>query len=79
MKELGLNQDEINVYCNNQSVIYLIKNHAYHERSKHIDVKLHFIRDIIASSNIHVKKINSKANPTYALAKCLPPSKFNDV
>ena len=33
--------------CDNQSAIHLTKNQQYHDRTKPIDVKLHFVRDII--------------------------------
>lgn len=35
------------VYCDNNSTIQLSKNQVYHERTKHIDVKLHFVREEI--------------------------------
>jgi hypothetical protein len=36
------------VFCDSQSVIYLTKDQMFHESSKHIDVKYHYVRDIIA-------------------------------
>ena len=35
----------IRVFCDNRSALQLTKNQVFHERIKHIDVKLHFIRD----------------------------------
>ena len=34
------------IYCDNSSAIKLSKNPVLHERSKHIDVKFHFLRDL---------------------------------
>lgn len=48
MNEIGLQQDHINIYCDNQNAIMLPKHPAHHERTKHIDVMLFFIRDIIS-------------------------------
>jgi len=36
--------DSIQVYCDNQSAIHLAKDHKYHKRTKHIDVRFHKIR-----------------------------------
>ena len=46
--ELGFEQRTINVYCDSQSALYLIKNVMFHERKKYIGIKFHFIRDIVA-------------------------------
>ena len=42
--------------CDNQSTIYLVRNPMFHEHSKHIDVKLHFIREVISSGAIKFDK-----------------------
>ncbi|KAG8481449.1 hypothetical protein CXB51_026307 [Gossypium anomalum] len=49
-----LNEDlQINtVFCDSQSAIFLTKDQMFHERTKHIDVRYHFVRDIIASGDI---------------------------
>ena len=48
VNELGMVHDCISVMCDSQSAIHLSKNQIYHERTKHIDVRLHFVRDVIA-------------------------------
>ncbi|KAL6322893.1 hypothetical protein AAG906_021027 [Vitis piasezkii] len=45
--ELGINNLNLTIYCDSQSAIHLMKNPTLHERSKHIDVKYHFIREVI--------------------------------
>lgn len=54
-----------------------MKNLVFHERSKHIDIKLHFIRDVIAQGYIKVLKINTELNSADAMIKVLPTKKFN--
>ncbi len=41
--------DKFILYCDNQSAIALAKNAMVHQRSKHIDIKYHFVRSIISS------------------------------
>ena len=39
------------VFSDSQSAIYLRKNPMYHERTKHIDVRFHYIRDVVAEGD----------------------------
>ena len=76
IKELKVSQQQINVYCDNQGAMLLSKNQVIHERTKHIDVRLHFICDILNEGNIAVKKVATKDNPTDMITKPFPSSKF---
>lgn len=42
--ELGIKQDKYVLYCDSQSAIHLAKNPAFHSRTKHIDLRYHWIR-----------------------------------
>ena len=59
-----------------QSAIHLIKNQMFHERTKHIDVIMHFIRDLIAQGAIVVKKIPTVDNLADMMTKFTPTVKF---
>jgi hypothetical protein len=43
----------------NQSAIQLSKNHVLHDRSKHIDIKYHFIRQCVEEDRVKVEHINT--------------------
>ena len=43
---------EMIIYKDNQSTICLAKNQAVHGRTKHIDIKYHFIRDLVEAGKI---------------------------
>ena len=64
------------VYCDSQSAIHLTKDSMHHERTKHIDVRYHFVRDIVAQGKIIVHKISTEDNPANMLTKTLPTAKF---
>ncbi|CAN1237861.1 Retrovirus-related Pol polyprotein from transposon TNT 1-94, partial [Linum grandiflorum] len=44
LQELGIKQERYVLYCDSQSAIHLCKNPTFHSRSKHIDVRYHWIR-----------------------------------
>jgi len=45
------------IYCDNQSGIHLSENLVFHNRSKHIDIKYHFIRDMVEQGAIRLQHI----------------------
>lgn len=59
------------------SVICLAKHKTFHERSKHIDVRLHFIRDEVEKMKVGMDKVSRDHNAPDMLTKALPKSKFN--
>ena len=76
MQELGLKDSVPKVYCDSQSAIHLYKNSAFHKRTKHIDVRLHFVRDMIAQRQVEVEKIATEVNLANMLTKPIPMTKF---
>ncbi|KAG8478680.1 hypothetical protein CXB51_028518 [Gossypium anomalum] len=57
------------------SAIFLTKDQI-HERTKRIDVRYHFVRDIIGCGDIVVSKISTHENPADMMTKSLPITKF---
>ena len=76
LQELGLNQMEYIVYYDSQSAIDLSKNSMYHARTKHIDVRYHWIREEVENESFHVKNIHTSENPAEMLTKMIPKDKF---
>jgi hypothetical protein len=76
ISELGVPQDVIKVYCDSHSAICLSKNDMYQFKTKHIDMKYHFIRDIVAEGKIKVDKIHIDENPVDMLIKTLSDTKL---
>ncbi|GJT83996.1 retrovirus-related pol polyprotein from transposon TNT 1-94 [Tanacetum coccineum] len=56
--------------------IHLSRNAMFHERTKHINVRYHFIREIVESKEIEVAKIGTKDNAADAFTKVVPGPKF---
>lgn len=74
--EIGFLKDNVVVFSDSQSSIQLCKNPVFHDRTKHIDVKFHFIRDIVEKGIVNLEKIPSEFNPADMGTKCLPLEKF---
>lgn len=52
--------NSINVFCDNQSAAHICNNNTYHERNKHIDIRLHWNRDVMSDGIVvQIKKIHT--------------------
>ena len=47
LTDYGISQDTMVVYCDNSSAIDIPKNPKQHSKTKHIEIKYHFIRDLV--------------------------------
>ena len=55
------------------------KNTIFHERTKHIDVRLQFVKDIILRLVTKVEKIYTLVNPADMLIKAILVGKFEEA
>ena len=62
LDEIGRTQEKVNVLCDSQSAIHLATNPAYHSRTKHIDVRYHFLRHVIDGGKVALKKVHTREN-----------------
>jgi len=76
VQELGFQQQMYVLFCDSQSAIHLGKNPTFHCRSKHIDVRYHWIRDILDSKLLELEKIHTDDNNSDMMTKTLPKEKF---
>ena len=54
----------------------LAKNPVFHAKTKHIDVKYHFIRDMLEDKLLELVKVHIDDNPADLMTKVLPPERF---
>ena len=56
LDDLGVEQDLLKINCGSMSAIYLARNQVYHARTKHIDVRYHFVQEILEEGDIDLLK-----------------------
>ena len=60
LKELSLPQEEpTKIFVDNKSAIALAKNPVFHDRSKHIDTRYHYIRECVTSKNVQLEYVKT--------------------
>ena len=65
LHDYGIPQDTMCVFCDNTSAINLSKNSVQHSKSKHIEIRYHFIRDLVEDKVVCLEFIhmdNQKAD-----------------
>nr|GEZ07327.1 retrovirus-related Pol polyprotein from transposon TNT 1-94 [Tanacetum cinerariifolium] len=60
LSDYGLAFNKIPMYCDNKSAIALCWNNVQHPRSKHIDIKYHFIKEQVKNGVIELYFINTE-------------------
>jgi hypothetical protein len=69
MEELGKKQENNKLYCDNESAIHLAKNSKFHSKTKHIQLRYHFIRSVLEYGHMKLEKIHTSQNPVDILTK----------
>jgi hypothetical protein len=64
------------IYCDNQSCIKLSENLVFHDRSKHIETRYHFIRDYVQRGAMELQYISTEEQVADILTKALSMGKF---
>ena len=64
------------IYCDNQSCIQLSENPVFHDRSKHIEIRYHFIRDYVQRGAAMLRYISTNERVADILTKSLGWGKF---
>ncbi|GKF09686.1 hypothetical protein Tco_0043910, partial [Tanacetum coccineum] len=75
--DYGFNFMNTIIHIDNQSTICIIKNPVYHSKTKHIEIRHHFIRDCYEKKLIQVQKIHTDLNVADLLTKPFDGPRFN--
>ena len=64
------------IHCDNQSCVKLSENPVFHDKSKHIEIKYHYIIDMVQRKAIHVQYLPTHEKIADIFTKLLAKTKF---
>ncbi|GKA16089.1 putative ribonuclease H-like domain-containing protein [Tanacetum coccineum] len=79
MLDYGFNFMNTRIYIDNESTICIVKNLVFHSKTKHIEIRHHFIRDAYEKKLIQVLKIHTDDNVADLLTKAFDVSRHQEL
>ena len=77
LQELGhISATPIVIWADNQGAIALAENPEFHKRTKHIDTKFHWVREVIERGVLLLELLPTRFMAADGLTKPLPPKRF---
>ena len=76
LKEYNVEQDVLTLYCDNLSAINISKNPVLHSRTKHIDIRHHFIRDLVEDNVVTLEHVATEKQLADIFTKALDGTTF---
>ncbi|GJW95357.1 hypothetical protein Tco_0175029 [Tanacetum coccineum] len=75
--DYGIRLDDVPIMCDSKGAIDLSKNPVQHSRTKHIEIRHHFLRDNVQKGNISIEKVASEDNIADIFTKPVKRELFN--
>ena len=79
LTEYNVTQDVMTLYCDNLSTINISKNPIQHSRTKHIDIRHHFIRDLVEEKTIKLEHVATELQLADIFTKALDANQFENL
>ncbi|WOG92244.1 hypothetical protein DCAR_0311507 [Daucus carota subsp. sativus] len=76
---MGVKPGPVTLYIDNRSAVDLARNPVFHGRSKHIDLRYHFIRECVEQGSIVIKHVRTNEQHADILTKALAVTKFEKM
>jgi len=71
LEEYDVQQGVLTLYCDNLSVINISKNPIQYNRTKHIDIRHHFIRDLVEDKVVTLEHVTTEEQLANIFTKAL--------
>ena len=72
----GISQDTLTIYCDNTSSINISKNLMQHSKTKHIDIRHHFIRELVENQSVVIEHVATDMQLADIFTKTLDAARF---
>jgi hypothetical protein len=72
----GLKLEATYIWCDNRSYMKLLENLVFHDRSKHIEINYHYIRDMVQKGAVRLQYVTTEEQVVDVLTKPLSRMKF---
>ena len=79
LTEYNVTQNIMTLYCDNLSAINISKNPIQHSRTKHIDIRHHFIRDLVEDIVITLEHVTTDLQLAGIFTKALDANQFENL
>ena len=79
LQDYGITQDTMCVFCDIISAINLSKNLVQHSKSKHIEIRYHFIQDLVEEKIVCLEFINTNNQKANIFTKPLDGPRFESL
>jgi hypothetical protein len=79
LSDYGFSYNKIPLYCDNKSAIALCCNNVQHSRSKHIDIRHHFIREQVEKGIVELYFVRTEFQLADIFTKALPRERFQFI
>ena len=76
LEDYGIVQDTLIVYCDNTSAINISKNLVQYSRTKHIDIRHHFIREFVENKSVVIEYVATDMQLADIFTKAFDASRF---
>ena len=76
LSDFGIKFKQVPLLCDNESVVKLTNNPVQHSRTKHIDVRHHFIRDHQQKGDICIENVGTEDQLADIFTKPLDEKRF---
>ena len=79
LKEYNVEQDVLTLYYDNLSAINIFKNPIQHSRTKHIEIRHHFIRDLVEEKVVTLEHVDTEQQLVDVFTKALDAKQFEKL